>query len=278
MRALVTNDDGVASPGLAVLADVAREVGCDVVVAAPNREYSGASASLIGHEAEGRLRLAAARPPGLPDDVPAFAVRAAPALITFTASYGAFGPKPDLVLSGVNLGANTGHATLHSGTVGAALSAATQGITAMAVSIASPAPRHLETARAYTRRALDWLLEQPPLGDRVLNLNVPDLPMDAVRGMRPARLATFGAVQGRVKEKGHDYVTLTYSGLGAGTEDGSDAFLLARGWATLTLLRAPVSDDAGVQLPRVDGHRAADWVDGGELGEVSAGRTMSPGA
>lgn len=249
MRVLITNDDGVDSPGLTSLARVGLAAGHDVVVAAPNTQYSGASASVAGHEADGRVRFDSSRPPGLPEDVPSYAVRAAPALITYAASCGAFGPRPDVVLSGVNWGANTGLSTLYSGTVGAALSAAAMGIPAIAVSLDSMSPAHWATAEAYTARALDWLLEQGPLGERVLNLNVPDLPEGDVRGLRQASLATFGVVRGTVHHHGDDHVLLGYVDSGGGADPDSDAYLLAQGWATLTLLRGPTSDPAGVELP-----------------------------
>lgn len=250
MRVLVTNDDGIDSPGLTTLAVTALDAGHEVVVAAPARESSGASASLLGAEQDGRLIVAPKSPPGLPDDVTSFAVRAAPGLIAFVAAYGGFGPKPDLILSGVNRGANTGHAVLHSGTVGATLSGATHDIPGLAVSIAYHEPRHWETAAAFARPVLDWLAEQRD-GDRharVLNLNVPDLPVDQVRGLRKAPLASFGAVQARIHELEHGHLQLTYSDVEITREPETDAGLLARGWATLTQLRAPCFD-ADAVLP-----------------------------
>lgn len=273
MRVLVTNDDGIASHGLTVLAEAALAAGHEVVVVAPHRQYSGASAALTAQEEDGHLVLVEGRPPGLPEHVEAFGVKAAPALIAFVAAYGAFGPKPDVVMSGINLGANTGRATLHSGTVGAALSAAAHGIRAMAVSIAAGTPQHWETAALVSSRALAWLTAVP-LDDRVLNVNVPDVAPDRLRGLRPATLASFGAVQARVKEVGTGYVQLTYSGVEAEDEPGTDHYLLARGWATATMLRAPVSDDTGLELPAFDhsGASPATPVD------VSSGTVMSAGA
>ncbi|NMR19721.1 5'/3'-nucleotidase SurE [Cellulomonas fimi] len=247
MRVLVTNDDGIDSPGLAVLASAAVDAGCDVVVAAPARESSGASASLLGAEQDGRLIVDEKDAPGLPPGVSgSFAVRAAPALIALVASHGGFGPKPDLVLSGVNRGGNTGHAVIHSGTVGAALSAMTHGIRGMAVSIADDDPRHWETAGVVVRPLLDWLLASEPL-DRVVNVNVPDRPAHQVRGVRQAPLASFGTVHARIREVDHGNLVLTYSEVEVNREMDTDAGLLARGWATVTLLRAPVHDaDAAV--------------------------------
>nr|WP_319593256.1 5'/3'-nucleotidase SurE [Georgenia ruanii] len=273
VRVLVTNDDGIASPGLTVLAQTALDAGHEVVVAAPHRQYSGASASLTAQEEDGHLVLVDERPPGLPEEVQSFGVKAAPALIAFVAAFGAFGPKPDVVLSGVNLGANTGRATLHSGTVGAALSASSHGIRGMAVSIASAKPQHWATAQQVAAHGLHWLVQEP-WHDRVLNINVPDVAPDRLRGLRPATLASFGAVQARVREMGSDYVQLTYSGVEAEEEPGTDHYLLARGWATVSMVRAPVDDESGIVLPAFDGAVAADTG----MVEVSTGTVMSSGA
>ncbi|MDQ3600420.1 MAG: 5'/3'-nucleotidase SurE, partial [Actinomycetota bacterium] len=112
MRTLVTNDDGIDSEGLAVLARAAVVAGLDVVVAAPLRESSGTGASLTATEDEGGILVQRRELPGL-DGVVSYAVAAHPAFIALAAADGAFGPAPEVVLSGVNLGANLGRAILH---------------------------------------------------------------------------------------------------------------------------------------------------------------------
>lgn len=278
-RVLVTNDDGIDSPGLTVLVRAALARGHEVTVAAPAEQYSGASAALSGEQIDGRIALVRSAPPGLPPGVESVGVKAAPALITFLASYGAFGPVPDYVLSGVNLGANTGKATLHSGTVGAALSAATHGIRSMAVSMASGAPQHWETAELVTERAFAWLEANDPR-EGVLNINVPDIPPDRLRGLRPALLASFGAVQAQVRavEEG-TYVQVSYTAEEAREEPESDHYLLARGWATVSLLRAPIADVSGPSLPRfvrADTEEAGSPVTTVDAARVMTSRVPSP--
>ncbi|ACZ31780.1 Survival protein SurE [Xylanimonas cellulosilytica DSM 15894] len=248
MLALITNDDGIASPGLVVLARVAQAAGYDVVIAAPKAESSGASAALHGAELDGRLMVEPAEPPGLPDGVRAFAVSADPALITFSAAYGAFGARPDLVLSGVNRGPNVGNAVLYSGTVGAALAATSLGIRAVAVSLDAADPVHWDTAEQVAAHALAWFATVDA-GRRTLNVNVPDLPPGELRGLRQAPLASFGAVHARVVpadplEAGRrgDDVVIRYEGTERHTEPESDAGMLDAGWATATLLVAPWAD------------------------------------
>jgi 5'-nucleotidase len=236
VRALVTNDDGIGSQGLLTLARVAFEAGLDVVVAAPHREASGSSAALTAVEEHGWFLVHRRTLDGL-EDVPAFAVEGSPAFIALTALRGAFGPAPDVVLSGVNHGPNTGHAVLHSGTVGAALTASTYGCRALAVSMAAAGPTQWGTAAVVARRAVDWLVVQDE--PSVLNVNVPDIPVERLRGLRPARLAAFGAVQTNVVEVDEGSVKLEFAEVEEDHEPGTDTALLAEGWATLTELVAP---------------------------------------
>lgn len=245
MRVLITNDDGIDSPGLHALAAVAIDAGHDVVVAAPSWDSSGASASLTAVEVDGRLCLE----PRTLDSVPvgaAYAVEAAPAFIVRAATTGAFGDPPELVLSGINAGPNTGHAILHSGTVGAAFTAATFCIPAMAVSlVVGPEPRW-DTAAAVAAKALKLVERlEPPT---VLNVNVPDVPLVDLPPLQRAVLAPFGAVQTTVTERGHGYVKLGYSEITTDPDDDSDAGLLARGVPCFTELQA---------IQEVGGHPAA---------------------
>jgi 5'-nucleotidase len=134
MKVLVTNDDGIKSPGLHALAQALVATGRDVVVVAPDRDMSGSGAA-IGHihidEAIGAEKVEL---PGLAG-VPAYAIDGPPGLCVLTARLGGFGTPPDLVVSGINAGCNTGRAILHSGTVGGALTAANFGGRGLAVSI-----------------------------------------------------------------------------------------------------------------------------------------------
>jgi 5'-nucleotidase len=235
MRALVTNDDGVASEGIATLTRAAVEAGLDVVVAAPSWDSSGASASLTAVERDGRFLFDERQFDDLPD-VSLFAVQAAPAFIVRAAMHGAFGSVPDLVLSGVNLGLNTGHAVLHSGTVGAALTASTHGAVAAAFSIDVPGPFHWDTALAVARTVIEWVTSAEP--GTVMNVNVPNVPPERLRGMERGALARFGAVQTHVTEVGEGYLKLAFTDVNADREEGTDAALVAAGFASVTPLIA----------------------------------------
>jgi len=230
-RALITNDDGIDAPGLAVLARAAVRQGFDVTVAAPERQSSGTSASIVAGEEDGRIVVDRRRLDGL-GDVPAFAVRGGPGLIALIAAHGAFGEPADIVLSGINHGANVGRAILHSGTVGAALTGGLNGAWALAVSLdvgMHPEGFEWDTA-ADTAMAVVPFLTGMPKGS-VLNLNVPNA---TPRGIREAPLAPFGIVQTTLSERGARHIRLAVEDLPNTPEPGSDAALLAEGWATVT--------------------------------------------
>jgi 5'-nucleotidase len=256
IRVLITNDDGVGSAGIRWLVRAAVEHGLDVLVAAPAEEASGSSAALSAVEEDGRVLVSRHTLDGL-DGVQAHGVAASPAFIALLAVRGAFGPPPDVVLSGVNRGANAGRGLLHSGTVGAALTAAAHGRRAMAVSLnmlftadaaddADDERWHWPTA---ARTAIDLLpaLIAAPRGT-VLNVNVPDVPLERLRGVRRARLATFGLVQMTVVEAGEGFVRTALEETGTRPEAGTDIALLAEGFATVTAIRA-LMELPGVSLP-----------------------------
>ncbi|MEV0675572.1 5'/3'-nucleotidase SurE [Actinosynnema sp. NPDC050436] len=245
MRVLITNDDGIGSPGLVALARGARDHGWATVVAAPARESSGTGAGLTAAEDERRVGVQRRELPGLPD-VPGFAVAAHPAFITLVAAQGAFGDPPDIVLSGVNRGANVGRAVLHSGTVGAALTASLNGARSMAVSLdvgLEPGEEHWATAVAVATGLFDRLAALP--AGATLNLNVPNR-LDAAAPRR-ASLAEFGVVRSRVKQTDDGSITLTSIVVGGDLPAGSDAALLADGHPTVTPLRA-VTEDVDLAL------------------------------
>jgi 5'-nucleotidase len=203
VRILVTNDDGIDSLGLHVLA---RNLGGrgEVVVAAPDREYSGAGAGL------GPLHLL--RPEihrlavtGLGE---AWAVTGPPALCVMFARLGAFGPPFDLVVSGINPGANVGRAVYHSGTVGAVLAARAGGMSGVAVSQAVAqggvegqgwdemlADQCWDTAGVVAGAVVDALIERPPPAPVAVNVNVPNCDLAQVKGWRRAEV---GAIPPRV--------------------------------------------------------------------------------
>ncbi|MET7423782.1 5'/3'-nucleotidase SurE [Dactylosporangium sp. NPDC005555] len=249
MRILVTNDDGIDSPGLHALAEMAVRLGHDVVIAAPAREASGSGSALTGVEADGRIATEV-RPELFPG-VPTFAVSASPAFIALMATRGAYGAEPDVVLSGINRGPNTGAAVLHSGTVGAAFTAVANGCCAMAVSLDVPfritgaddPDEHWDTAAEVAGDLLPLLS-----GEYVLNVNVPNLEAGDLRGIRRATLAQFGTVQMVLMEQGHGYVRMSLEQSDHGAEPGSDDAWLLDGYVSVSAVRPP-REASDVVLP-----------------------------
>ena len=235
---LITNDDGIESPGLHRLALEAVESGLEVIVAAPATESSGSGAAILGTGTDGLIHMERRELPGL-EGVPAFAVQAAPGLIALIAAHGAFDAVPDLVLSGVNRGANIGRAILHSGTVGAALTGAMNGARALAVSLdvgLDPSAFHWGSGARLAAAVIPRLLELEP--GTALNLNVPNEGGGTLPELRAARLAPFGIVQTTMAERGEGTVRLAVADLPEHPDPESDAALLAAGFATLTHVTA----------------------------------------
>jgi 5'-nucleotidase len=256
MKLLVTNDDGVASPGLWSLADGLRDAGHDVVVVAPAQERSGSGAA-IGHIVPGQgVAVSLVERPGW--ESTAWAVDGAPALCVLLAlRLGAFGDGFQAVVSGINPGWNTGQGVIHSGTVGAVLTGGNAGLPGVAVSIDAPTTQvgevgllpgvreHWGTAARLAAEAVAWLGSLPPVPGRadpvpaMLNLNVPNVPLSEVPGVRTAilgRSAASGIRQQPARVGADGRLRLDLGPPTLAPVPGSDNALLPDGWATVTLL------------------------------------------
>jgi 5'/3'-nucleotidase len=195
-RLLVTNDDGIDSVGLHVLARALVPLG-DVVVAAPDSEYSGASAALGAlHLLQPEVRRATVA--GVPE---AWTVNGPPGLCVMFARLGVFGAI-DLVVAGINPGANVGRAIYHSGTVGAAVTARNGGMSGVAVSQAVTqygvegqgwdemiAGQRWDTAARVGAEVVAAVLASPPDEPVVVNVNVPNVAFDEIAGWRQTEVA-----------------------------------------------------------------------------------------
>jgi len=259
MRIVLTNDDGVLAPGLAVLArhitrwmdDAPTGEVREAIIVAPNKNYSGMS-SAVGDVFDRptvkyrRHRIAGA------ESIVAYGLEAPPALCAILGALGSFDFQPDVLISGINAGANVGRSVLHSGTVGAVLTGAQLGLSGMAVSVQWGDDVHYDTAGAVAIEVLDELFRAP--SRTLLNLNVPNLPGSALKGVRRGRISTAGIVKAAGPRAGGE--ALSDEGelplrLGAASpelgdvsdEDADeDGALLAAGYASLTPLRGPQED------------------------------------
>lgn len=248
MRVLVTNDDGVEAPGLLALTEAVVAAGHDAIVVAPTGQCSGSGAAIGRLHRSGPIACTSVHWPSVPD-VPVYALDVVPAAAVYAGCLGSFGPPPDAVASGVNPGLNYGHLVLHSGTVGAALTAATLGLPGVAVSIAWHEEPRWRTAAALVPPALEWAAAHAP--GQALSLNVPDVEPAELRGVRPATLAPYMETWRATHRPGE--VTLEYVGHAHEPPAGSDLALVHDGYAALTLLRGVM----GVEASDAADHLAA---------------------
>jgi 5'-nucleotidase len=256
-RILITNDDGIDAPGIQSLGRAVAAAGHEVALVAPLTEASGSGAA-IGFILDGtRIRYEHRAIDGL-EGATCVGVEGPPARCVLMAFLGAFGPAPELVLSGINPGINTGRGLLHSGTVGAVLAAADFGISGMAVSIDCAMSHHSaqwETANAVVLRSLPYLLEAPR--KTALNVNVPDCAFGDIKGVRAGRIAAFGPNTTSVlhDEPGVLRISVTPRE-GIVLKPDTDTALVADGYVSVTSLvtpRAVESSDAVATMSQLLG-------------------------
>lgn len=236
MHILVTNDDGVQSPGLLALVEAMRNLG-EVSVLAPDRNWSGG-----GHvkTLDRALRVREVR---LADGTPAFASDGAPSDCVALATLGYIKQKIDLVVSGINYGANLGHDVTYSGTVTAAMEAVIAGLPAVAVSLEIPEGHVGEIDFGPAAWAATVVVKQviqnglPP--EVLLNVNVPFLPLEKMRGFRITRQGLrvyHSRLDERIDPRGRPYYWIGGEAPGGVPERGTDVGALAEGYVSLTPL------------------------------------------
>ncbi|MFH1602513.1 MAG: 5'/3'-nucleotidase SurE [Pseudomonadota bacterium] len=233
MRILLSNDDGYFSPGLAKLAEMLESV-AEIAVVAPERDRSGASNSLtldrplsVKRSANGFLFVN-----GTPTDCVHLAVT------------GLLEHLPDMVISGINLGANMGDDTIYSGTVAAATEGYLLGIPSLAVSLASKTGKHLDTAARVTLEMVERLQRTPVSGPVLLNLNVPDVPYSLLRGTEITRLGKRHKSEPMIKEVNPRKETVYWVGPAGGAQDageGTDFYAVAARRVSVTPLQVDLT-------------------------------------
>jgi 5'-nucleotidase len=250
VRILVTNDDGIDSEGLHVLARAMTAHGV-VTVVAPDDEYSGASAALGAlHRIQPEVHRTQLE--GVPE---AWSVSGPPALCVMFARLGAFGPPFDMVVAGINPGVNVGRSVYHSGTVGAALTARAGGMTGVAVSQAVQGfgvegqgwddmlAGQLWDGAATVASAVVGALEGGPTGVPVVaNLNVPNLAVSDMAGWRhttvgriPPRVIADATLEPKVGHPGRFRVAMKW-GDAVSLPEGTDGGAVERDEVSVTLL------------------------------------------
>ena len=229
MRILLSNDDGYFAPGLAALAHALEPI-AEVTVVAPERDRSGASNSLT---LDRPLMLRQA-PGGF------YYVNGTPTDCVHLAVTGMLDHLPDIVISGINHGANMGDDTIYSGTVAAATEGYLLGIPSIAVSLANHNALHFETAARVVVELAKRIEAQPPSGPMLLNVNVPDVDYNALRGLRVTRLGRRHKAEAVVKTTNPRGQTVYWVGAAGAAQDageGTDFHAVSGGFVSITPLQ-----------------------------------------
>ena len=245
MRILLTNDDGINAPGLYVLEKIAAQLSDDIWICAPSEEQSGA-----GHS------LSLSRPVRLREHAPRrFSVTGTPTDAVTLALRKVLPARPDLILSGVNRGANLGDDVTYSGTVAAAIEGALAGIRSIALSqvysketLADDVP--FDAAEAWGARALRPLLDAPFPERTLVNVNFPPLGAAEVRGIRVVRQGFHDYARGSVVEgrdpRGYAYYWFGLHGIEHTPGRDSDLEAIADGFVAVTPLQLDLTHDASL--------------------------------
>ncbi|GHA03898.1 5'/3'-nucleotidase SurE [Oceanisphaera arctica] len=227
MKILVSNDDGVNALGIRTLSRALAEF-AEVVTVAPDRNRSGASHSLT---LEVPLRADKL------DDSGFYSVKGTPTDCVHWAVNSLLDPDPDMVVAGINHGANLGDDVLYSGTVAAATEGRHLGLPSVAVSLCGD--RYFETAAHYASLLVQGLLRAPLSSNQILNVNVPDLPLEEIRGIKVTRLGNRHRCDAVLKEydpRGRPIYWIGPPGAIQDAGEGTDFDAVERGYVSITPL------------------------------------------
>jgi 5'-nucleotidase len=241
VKILLTNDDGVHSPGLAALIKKVSEV-AEVVVVAPDREQSAVSHALTLHHPLRAARIGAN----------VFSVEGTPTDCVNLGIHSLLSYRPDLVISGVNRGANIADDVTYSGTVAAALEATLMGIPAIAVSLVTrTAGEHFEAAAACAAKLAVTVHQNGLPRDTYLNVNVPDLPAESLlpplitcQGKRSYE----GTIVDKVDPRGRNYYWIGTTDLSFEDIPGTDYHAVTRGHVSISPLHIDLTNHASIEM------------------------------
>jgi 5'-nucleotidase len=247
MKILISNDDGYMAEGIRALAEAMSSLG-DITVVAPDRNRSGASNSLT---LENPLRVNKL-------DNGVYRVEGTPTDCVHLAITGLLEEEPDMVISGINAGANLGDDVLYSGTVAAAMEGRFLGLPAIAISLNGHTAEHFETAAWVAKKIVAQLQHSSLPADTILNVNVPDLPISEIIGFESTRLGRRHKAEPVIKELDPRGRPMYWVGPAGEEEDagpGTDFNAINRGAVSVTPLQIDLT-----QYDAIDG--VANWLQG----------------
>ncbi len=242
VKILVSNDDGYLARGINVLAETLAGIG-DVVVVAPDRNFSGASNSLTLHSPLRIHEVAENR----------YFVNGTPSDCVHLALSGFLEEDPDIVVSGINHGANLGDDVIYSGTVAAAMEGRYLGLPAIAVSLVGPRPEHFECAARVAADLLGRMDAEALPADVVLNVNVPDRPFDSLTGIEATRLGFRHRSEPLIQTtdpQGKEIYWIGPAGPGQDAGPGTDFHAIERGAVAVSPLKVDLTRHEAVPTLR----------------------------
>lgn len=246
MRILISNDDGYFAPGIAVLAATLKADSHAVTVVAPERDRSGASNSLTLD----RPLMVRQTPAGFNY------VNGTPTDCVHLAVTGLLPELPDMVISGINHGANMGDDTVYSGTVAAATEGFLLGIPSVAVSLANLQTENFQTAADFVAGLVRRFADQPFPEHVLLNVNVPDIPSDQLAGVEVTRLGRRHKAQDTVKTVNPRNQTMYWVGAAGAAQDagpGTDFHAVSHGKISVTPLQLDLTRYSQMSL-------VSEWI------------------
>jgi 5'-nucleotidase len=240
MVILVSNDDGIHSAGLHALEEALMPLG-EVYTVAPDREQSAASHALTLHRP---LRIEEVGPRR-------FIVDGTPTDCVNVAVKGFLPVRPQLVVSGINKGANLGDDVTYSGTVSAAIEGSLLGIASIAISLVTRGPTyHFGPAAEFAATLAAEVIAQGMPSDTLLNINVPDLPREEIKGYlltRQGKRHYAGQIEARIDPRGRKYYWIGGDDLGFDPAEGTDCVAVHEGYISVTPLHVDLTNYRALQ-------------------------------
>jgi 5'-nucleotidase len=261
MHFLISNDDGITARGIQVLSERLSRLG-KVTMVAPDQDRSGASNSLT-LDSPVRIREIEDRK---------FRVTGTPTDCVHIALTGLLDKDPDMVISGINAGANLGDDVIYSGTVAAAMEGRFLGLPAIAVSLVyKEKPRHFATAAEAVSLVVKRLRKDPLPADTILNINVPDLPWAEIRGFEVTRLGYRHRAEPMIREldpRGRPMYWIGPAGAEQDAGPGTDFDAIRRGLVSVTPIHVDLTRYQA--LEQVAGWMAEINIDSAAMPETAA--------
>ncbi len=243
MRILVSNDDGYQAEGIKQLTKTLSEI-AEVVVVAPNENKSAASSSLtIGKPLE---------PIQIDENI--FAIDATPSDCVHLALCGFLKKSIDLVVTGINFGANLGDDVIYSGTVAGAIEGRFLGLPSIAISLTGWRCEHFETAAIIAKRLVEKIEKAPLSHNTIINVNVPDVPIEEIKGIKSTRLGNRHMSEPSIQDQSDPSLYwIGENGPEADNGEGTDFYAVTNNFVSVTPLQIDLTKYSEVK-------QVSDWL------------------